>query len=153
MKVKIEKLLPIIKIRDYKTGKDKSSGKYAQTFDQLLYYAAWYFEKFPVDTIIIEYDFVEHIHNPHQKVLTRDNLNEYKKFLLKNILEIEKCVEWDKNVTPLCSWCQYEDHCNTDSPLLNNIEDSIEDNIIDNIEDNIEDNIIDIDIDEDELPF
>jgi len=120
----------IVYIKDYKTGKNKSEGPYKLTFNQLMYYAAWYFAKFPVDTIIIKYDFVEHNHEPYDKILTRENLTKYKKFLVKSILGPEKCESWNKNITPLCDWCDFQRHCDMDMGIPPEIE-----------------------IDEDEIPF
>jgi len=115
MKVKIKKKSPTVYVKDYKTGRLRNEGPYKTSFDQLMYYAAWYFTNFPVDTIIIEYDFVEHTHEPYRKVLTRANLNKYKKFLIQNILSAEKCTDWDKTESPLCNWCEFEDHCKRDT--------------------------------------
>lgn len=101
----------IVHILDYKTGKDKSGGMYAQTPDQLIYYATWYFENFPVDTIVINFVYVEHQNAILRHTLTRENLSKYKKLLLVNIKNIESCEEFVKNEGPLCEWCDYLEMC------------------------------------------
>ena len=100
-------------IIDWKSGKDKSTGTYKQTPDQLLYYASWYFTNFPVDNISIVYAFVEH--NTELKYeLTRDRVKHYNKLLLKNISEVEKEQQFPKEESPLCDYCDYQDHCMKD---------------------------------------
>jgi len=134
-RISVDTNTDIVYIKDYKTGKNKSEGPYKLTFDQLMYYSAWYFAKFPVDKIIIEYDFVEHTHEPYMKELTRENVVKYKKFLVQSITTIEKCDSWDKNNTPLCSYCDYQVHCQNDNYIgMNN-------------------GVPEIEIDEDEIPF
>jgi len=105
----------IIYCIDWKTGKDKSEGKYKQPPDQLLYYASWYFEKFPVDTIVISYVFVEHENKELSYTLTRDNSNRYKKFLIKSIIAVEKENIFEKDETKvLCDYCEFQEYCEND---------------------------------------
>jgi len=100
----------IVYIVDWKTGKDKSTGDYKQTPDQLIYYAAWYFSKFPIDTIKVKYIFVEH-GTELEYTMTKDRLPYYNKMLLSNISKIEKCQDFEKNETSLCDWCDFQDYC------------------------------------------
>jgi len=116
-RISVDQKTDIVTILDYKTGKLKNEGPYKQPFDQPLYYASWYFEKFPVDTIILQFDFVEHNHEPMQKVLTRENLIKYKKFLLTNIMTAEKCTDFVKNEGPLCDYCDFQEICMKDNDV------------------------------------
>jgi len=103
----------VVHIIDWKSGGDKSTGQYKQTPDQLLQYAAFYFNKFPIDTIKIRYVFVEHC-TESTYTLTRDNLEKYNKFLVKNIIKAEQDNIFDKIEQPLCNWCEFRDHCISD---------------------------------------
>jgi len=104
----------VIHIIDWKTGRDNSDGQYKQKPDQLLQYAAWYFNKMPVDTIIIRYVFVEHENAEVQYTLTRDNIDKYNTFLVKGIIGAEQDTTWKKIEQPLCNWCEFRDHCIND---------------------------------------
>ena len=107
-----------LKIIDWKTGTDKSEGMYKQSPDQLLMYAAWYFNKMPVDKLTIDYVFVEH-ENKHMPItLTRDSIDKYNKLLITKILRVEKDKVFDKNVTNLCEWCKFKDHCDADTTVV-----------------------------------
>ena len=97
-------------IIDWKTGKDRSSGKFKQSFLQLISYANWYFSKFPVDTLIIMYYFIEHNRNINMKLYRKD-LDKYNKILTKNIENIENCKSFDKNISPLCDYCHFKEYC------------------------------------------
>lgn len=102
-----------VKVIDWKTGKDRSSGSYTMSPDQLMYYAVWYFNNFPVDEIEIMYVFVEH-GTKLNHILKRESLNEYTKMLLKNIKEIESDVRFEKNEGPLCNYCSFKTFCQMD---------------------------------------
>jgi len=109
----VDKETDKVMVIDWKTGKDRSDGKYAQKPDQLIYYAAWYFHNFPVDEIELMYIFVEH-GTKSSYVMTRKDLNKYIKFLLKNIKNIETDTTFEKNISALCNWCPYKRHCDSD---------------------------------------
>ena len=111
---KIQKTNPEIHIIDWKSGKDNSDGLYKQKPDQLLQYAAWYFNKMPVDTIVIRYVFVEHENAEVQYTLTRDNIDKYNTILVKGIIGAEQDTTWPKIEQPLCNWCEFQDHCIND---------------------------------------
>ena len=99
---------------DWKTGKDKSSGDFSMTPDQLIYYAVWYFHNFPVDEITLMYVFVEH-DTKSEFIIKRDALNTYIKFLLRNINNIEKDTSFNKIQNALCYYCEYKGHCINDN--------------------------------------
>ena len=100
-------------ITDWKTGKDKSEGRFAQPFDQLLHYASYYFETFPVDKIIIEYVFVEH-GTSRTFELKKEDLRKYKTALVKDMIRIEKDTEFKKSPSVLCDYCDYQEICEKD---------------------------------------
>jgi len=100
-------------IIDWKTGKDRSAGQFAQKPDQLIYYAAWYFHNFPVDEIELMYVFVEH-GTFSTYTMKRENLNTYIKFLLKNIRNIEVDSRFEKHITKLCDYCGWKKYCDGD---------------------------------------
>lgn len=102
-------------IVDWKTGSDKSEGMYKQSPDQLLMYAAWYFNKMPVDKLIITYVFVEHEDKKMTFNLTRDNIDKYNKLLINKILRIEKDKVFDKTISRLCDDCEYKEHCDANT--------------------------------------
>jgi CRISPR/Cas system-associated exonuclease Cas4 (RecB family) len=108
--VTVDEATDIVYITDWKSGKDKSDGLYKQTPDQLMYYATYYFQTFPVDKIVLEYVFIEH-NTKTTFEMTRCNLDKYKKFVLKSILNIERDNEFNPNVTGLCGTCEYADFC------------------------------------------
>lgn len=101
----------IVYIIDWKTGADKSKGHWKQNPKQLLSYAAWYFATFPVDTVIVVYAFVEHDNAITSHVIHRDKLPQLNKTLITDIIDIEKEVEWVKNETGLCNYCEYQGEC------------------------------------------
>jgi len=103
----------MVYIVDWKTGKDKSEGTYKQSPDQLIYYAAWYFNKFPVDKVTLMYVFVEHC-TKLDYVLERENLDRYTKMLLTNILKVEKETEFPKVDSALCQYCDFLEICQKD---------------------------------------
>ena len=112
-RVTVNRTTNVVRIIDWKTGKDKSTGTYKQAPDQLMHYASWYFTKFPVDTLIITYVFVEH-NTTLEYTLTRDKLNAYNKALLTPIVKAEKADEFPKDLSPLCNFCEFYTHCNND---------------------------------------
>ncbi len=106
-------------IVDWKTGKDRSVGLYQQSPDQLLMYAAWYFNHLPVEDLTIEYVFVEHNDAHLDFRLSRDRIEHYNKMLVKKILRIEKDTEFAKNEGPLCNYCEFYTLCNPPKPEIN----------------------------------
>ena len=106
-----------IVIMDYKTGKYREP-QY-QTYDQLMFYAVWFFQKFPeVLEIKIIYEYVEHLES-NELDLHRDNLGNYKMQLVKLIHSIETCEDFSKNLTKLCDYCDYQELCKPDlSPAI-----------------------------------
>ncbi len=96
---------------DYKTGKYKEP-KYQQ-WGQLLYYGIGLFSKMPYDKIMLCFAYVEH-NKLNTKVIYREDIEKYKKALVDNIVNIEQESIFEKNETPLCDWCKFQDICNRD---------------------------------------
>ncbi len=94
---------------DYKTGKYKPQ----MPFTQLMYYGISLFSQLPFDKILMMNVFVEH-NQVNKQILHRDDVKKYQRALLTNIREIETTTKWEKNETPLCGWCQFEDICKTE---------------------------------------
>lgn len=113
-RITVDKKSNVVRIVDWKSGKDKSTGTYRQPPDQLMNYGSWYFSKFPVDTIIIEYVFVEH-NTTLQYTLTRDKLKEYNRALVTDIVSAEKATDFPKTESPLCDFCEFRSHCIDDA--------------------------------------
>lgn len=99
----------ILMINDFKTGKYRDI-KY-QSFDQLMFYAIYFFIKFPnISKIQISYLYVEH--NLENKIqLEREFLDNYKKQLLTNIINIENDKIFNYNYSRLCDWCGFNVMC------------------------------------------
>jgi len=113
-RVVVDKTTDLVRIIDWKTGKDKSgSSGIKQTPDQLMHYGSWYFAKFPVDKIKIVYVFVEH-NTTLEYTLTRERVQDYKKALLLPIIKAEKDEVFEKITSPLCDYCEFRDVCNGD---------------------------------------
>lgn len=97
---------------DWKTGKLREQ-RY-QSYDQLMFYAIWVFIKYPqINKVKISYYYVEHLES-NDLILERQYFENYKKNLLNNITDIEKDNEFNKNITKLCDYCDYQEHCSKD---------------------------------------
>ena len=76
----------------------------------MLFYAIYFFEKYKLSKIKITFIYVEHdVEN--DLILEYQYLNNYKKELLQNISKIEKCENFNKNITKLCDYCAFQDKC------------------------------------------
>lgn len=94
---------------DYKTGKYKDE-KY-QSFDQLLVYAIYFFNKYKkIDKIKISYVYVEH-NLENSMLLERQFLDNYTNQLQGLISPLENDQSFNKNVSKLCGYCQFRDIC------------------------------------------
>lgn len=99
----------VLHICDYKTGKYKEERW--QNYDQLLFYAIYFFNTYPkLDTIKLSYIYVEHgLEN--EMTLNRKHLENYKASLFDKIEAVETDKVFKKNVTKLCEWCPYKKAC------------------------------------------
>lgn len=98
---------------DWKSGKQKDE-KY-QDYNQLMFYAIYFFQKYPsINKINISYVYVEHDEIENSLTLDRQYLNNYISDLINLIKSAEHEVEFKKNVTRLCDWCEYKSHCDVD---------------------------------------
>lgn len=100
-----------LNIVDWKTGKVKPP-QYQDGL-QTLIYSLWAFQKFKkIRTVEVDYVYVEHIEK-QEMLYDRKYINNYRKTLLKNIIEIEKDEVFEKKPN-LCDWCEYQQHCKKD---------------------------------------
>jgi len=102
----------ILYLCDWKSGKYKDQ-KY-QNYDQLMFYAIYFFVKYPkVSNISISYVYVEH-NIENSLLLSRDNLDVYVSQLSNQIISSETDVLFAKSYSKLCDWCPYKEHCDND---------------------------------------
>ena len=103
----------VIHLIDWKTGKYKEP-KW-QEYDQLMFYGIYFFQRYEnVDTIKISYVYIEHENHENSIVLERQYLETYVKQLIELIHNAETDEEFKKNPGPLCNWCEFRTHCNSD---------------------------------------
>lgn len=96
-----------------KTGKYKEE-KW-QEYDQLMFYAIYFFKKYSkIDKLKISYVYVEHENLENSITLERKFLNNYIKQLITLIKNAEEDTEFLKNISMLCDWCDFKEHCATD---------------------------------------
>jgi len=101
-----------ILIADWKSGKYRDE-KY-QSYDQLMFYAIYFFKKYSkVNTIIIKYIYIEHNLDNSMK-LERKYLDNYCNSLNKSINSAESS-NFEKKSSKLCDWCSYKNYCDNDN--------------------------------------
>lgn len=98
----------ILYILDFKSGKYKDQ-KF-QDYNQLLFYAIHFFEKYKVQNIIISFVYVEH-NLENSMELNSEYLDNYKLELLKSIQLIENCQDFKPNKNKLCDYCAFKEIC------------------------------------------
>ena len=103
-------------LNDFKTGKYVDE-RY-QSYEQLLFYAIYFFIKHEnIQNIYISYLYVEHgLEN--KMLLERKYLDNYKKLLLTNIINIENEEKFECKITKLCDYCAFKEIC---EPYLNTL--------------------------------
>lgn len=102
-------LLGTLHLVDWKTGKLKEP-KW-QEYDQLMYYAVFFFKKYPnINQINISFVYVEH-NSENSLVLDRQYLNNYIEQLTTSIEAIENEKVFPKNKSRLCEWCDFGTYC------------------------------------------
>lgn len=93
---------------DFKSGKYKEP-KY-QDYNQLLFYAIYFFQKYKIPKIIISFVYVEHdIENDIE--LNIEYLDNYKRELLTSIVDIESCTDFQPKTSRLCDYCGFQEIC------------------------------------------
>ena len=97
-----------LELIDFKTGKYKEP-QY-QSFDQLITYAIYCFQKLNVNEIKLRYVYVEHLRE-NSLTLKREYLDLHKSKLQNDIKVIEETTDYFKNKTKLCDWCEYKEIC------------------------------------------
>lgn len=101
----------VLNLIDWKSGKYKDM-KY-QSFDQLLYYAIYFFLKEKkINTIRISYVYIEH-QLENNIYLEREFLDKYIKNLKSEIYSVETS-EFEKKPNQFCYNCQFNEHCTKD---------------------------------------
>jgi len=97
---------------DWKTGKYREER--FQDFRQLLFYAIYFFRRYPnINKIKICYVYVEH-DLENEMILDREYLFNYVKQLTDIIIATESDREFPKSPSRLCDWCDYQQHCAKD---------------------------------------
>ena len=100
----------VLHLLDWKSGKLKDQ-KY-QHFEQLMFYAIYFFQKYPaLDKINIGYVYIEHAGCENSLLLERQYLPNYVEQLRGMIRAAENDTTFIKNPSRLCDWCPYQRHC------------------------------------------
>jgi len=109
MKVRVKKKQKVLYLIDWKTGKYKDP-KW-QDYDQLMYYAVYFFKRYPtIDKIKISFVYIEH-HLENDMTLERKYLDRYINDLKDSINDIETDKEFEKNPSKLCEYCDFISTC------------------------------------------
>lgn len=104
---------------DYKSGNIPDE-KY-MSYKQLSWYALYFFIKYPkLENIQISYVYVEHNEKERSLTFSRNNINELKIDLLKNITNIEVTNDFSTNTSSLCEYCEYQEHCESERLSIQN---------------------------------
>jgi len=102
----------VLHLNDWKTGKLKEQ-RY-QNYDQLTFYAVYFFKKYPnINKIRISYVYVEH-DTENDIMLERKYLENYIDCLMEPIQRTEADKQYKKCPSRLCDWCPYQMHCELD---------------------------------------
>lgn len=100
----------VLHLIDWKTGKYKEP-KF-QDYTQLMYYGIYFFKKFEnINTMRITYVYVEHPEHENDLILERKFVDNYVNDLKSTINSVESDTEFCKNISSLCKYCDFEDHC------------------------------------------
>ena len=98
----------VLYICDFKSGKYRDNR--FQDYNQLLFYAIHFFEKYKIPKIIISFIYVEH-NLENDLELKIEYLDNYKIELLTSIKEIETCADFKPNISKLCDYCGFQEIC------------------------------------------
>lgn len=94
-----------IELIDFKTGKFKES----QNYDQLSIYATWFLQKYPkFKSVKLRYVYVEHL---KENTMDFSDFESVKNKVLNTIKQIESESAFDRNITPLCDYCDFKSIC------------------------------------------
>lgn len=93
---------------DYKSGRYKDNR--FQDYNQLLFYAIHFFQKYKIQKIIISFVYVEH-NLENDLELNIEYLDNYKRELLSNIIQIENCIDFKPCTSRLCDYCAFQEIC------------------------------------------
>lgn len=103
----------VLNLIDWKTGKYKEP-KW-QEFTQLMLYAIYFFVCYPsINKIRVSYVYIEHENLENELILERKYLENYKSDLLTMIDNAENDVLFEKHIGPLCNYCDFKTHCDSD---------------------------------------
>ncbi len=96
-----------------KTGKYKEPAW--QTYDQLVFYAIYFFQRYPnISKIRVSYVYVEHPDMENDLVLSREYLDVYVADLMRLVNNIENDNHFQKNQSKLCDYCDFKLYCSND---------------------------------------
>jgi CRISPR/Cas system-associated exonuclease Cas4 (RecB family) len=98
---------------DWKTGKLKEE-KW-QSYEQLMFYAIYFFQRYPkIEKTTISYIYVEHENSHNTLTLERKYLQNYINQLFDLINAVETDTSFNKNVSKLCDYCDFQEICEND---------------------------------------
>lgn len=98
----------ILYLCDFKSGKCRDV-RYMD-YNQLLFYAIYFFQKYKIKKIIISFIYVEH-NLENDLELNIEYLDNYKRELLTNICQIENCIDFKPKTSALCDYCSFQEIC------------------------------------------
>lgn len=99
-------------ICDWKTGKYKD--EIYQDYTQLVFYSIYFFLKYPeLEELKISFVYIEHALE-NSVILKRINLKSYILELLGLIESLENDRSFEKSITGLCDYCEFQDYCDSD---------------------------------------
>lgn len=94
---------------DHKSSKEKTS---RESFDQLSIYAIYVNKKYSPSKIVSFYNYVEY-NSSLKKKHSLEDIKKAETQLLENIKKIEIENSFDRKLTPLCNYCNYQDECSS----------------------------------------
>lgn len=104
-----------VELIDYKTGKYKDP--IYQDFSQLIIYAIYMFDKYPINEINLRFVYVEHLQE-NSLILKRESIEKFREALKNDILKIESDKDFQKCPNRLCKWCPYFEVCNSSDSIF-----------------------------------
>ena len=96
---------------DYKTNKDLKTKDEADTDRQLAMYSVWVRENYPDATGVLLIWHMLRFDKDVTSERTEEQLDALVDQVVKDIEEIESCTDWSPNVTSLCDYCEFRNHC------------------------------------------
>lgn len=115
-------------IKDYKSGKDKSTDDLYFSNDQMVTYAVWAFTKYPaIDEVTTAFVYIEH-GTERFETFHRKDLPTLVKGLFSDTKACENGERYPKRISALCNFCAFKEfgHCsgeidNTELPSFSGL--------------------------------